>query len=65
MDQLLDPGASLTGSSDDAGFVHQDDLGLHRQGAGDAQALLLTPGERCTAASSEAVAHFVPQGGLM
>src|SRR5437764_1350414 len=43
-----------------AGLVHEDDLGLHRQGARDAQALLLAAGEP-DARLLEAVLHLLPQ----
>ncbi len=45
-----------------AGLVHEDDLGLDRDGAGDAEALLLAAGE-AERAGVEAVAHFFPQRG--
>ena len=46
-----------------ARLVHQQHPWAHRQGAGDAQALLLAAGERATELA-EAVLHLVPQAGL-
>ena len=45
-----------------ARLVHQDHFGLHGDGAGDAQALLLTTGQ-AHAAGAETILHFVPEGG--
>ncbi len=44
VDQFLDPGRG-DGVEGRAGLVHQDHLGRNGDGAGDAQALLLAPGE--------------------
>ncbi len=44
------------------GLVEQQDLRLHRNGAGDAEALLLAAGER-QAALMELVLHLVPERG--
>lgn len=44
-----------------AGFIHQDDFGRDRHGAGDAEALLLATG-KAGAGGVEPVFHFVPQG---
>ena len=45
-----------------ARLVHQHDVGLDRERAGDAEALLLTTRER-EAALLELVLHLVPQRG--
>ena len=45
-----------------ARFVHEEHLGLDRDGAGDAQALLLAAGKRGTRLI-EAVLHFLPEVG--
>ena len=61
MDQILD----LRGRDRierGARLVHEDDLGLDGDRAGDAQALLLAAGERQRAVV-EAVLHLVPQRG--
>src|SRR5690606_27843855 len=47
-----------------ARLVHEDDLGLEGDGAGDAQALLLAAGEG-EGALLEIVLDLVPQGGLL
>ena len=44
------------------GLVHQDNLGLDCQGAGDAKALLLAAG-KAVAADVEAIFHFLPERG--
>ena len=41
-------------------FVHQDDAGTHRSGAGNAKTLLLAPGKG-VGALSQAILHLVPK----
>ncbi len=60
--QLLNP-ARRDGVEGRTGLVHQQNLRLSGNGAGDAQALLLTSGKRETA-TVQLVFDFVPQGGL-
>ena len=45
------------------GFVHENDFRLDRNGASDAQTLLLAAGQ-CKRAVAQAIFHFVPEGGL-
>ena len=44
-----------------AGLVHQQHLRLHRQGARDAQPLLLTAGEAGTRLLAERILDLIPQ----
>ena len=50
------------GSRADGGLIHQQHFRLHRQGAGDAQALLL-PAGKAQGALLQPVLHFIPDGG--
>ena len=61
-DEFLDGGVA-TRIERARGFVHEDDLGLHRERAGEAEALLLADGKR-GGGLAQAVAHFVPQRGF-
>ena len=61
VDQFLDPRRGDRVERR-AGLVHQDHLGIDRNGAGDAKALLLAAGKR-GAAFREAILHLVPQAG--
>ena len=61
VDQLLDLGGRDR-IERRARLVEQDDLGLDRHGAGDAQPLLLAAGQ-AQAAGVELVLHLVPQRG--
>ena len=58
-DQFLDL-AGGDGIERRARLVHQDDRGIHRGGAGDAQALLLAAG-KSVGALVQTVLHLVPQ----
>ena len=61
VDQLLDPGGGDRVERR-ARLVHQDHFGIDRDGAGDAQALLLAAGE-AGAGIVEAVLDLLPQAG--
>src|SRR5215217_4911293 len=63
VDQLFDLGRG-DGVQRRAGLVHQDHLGLDRDGAGDDQALLLTAG-KAGAGLMQAVGDLVPEAGLL
>ena len=63
VDQLLDL-AGGDGVQGGAGLVHEEDLGLHGQGPGDAQPLLLPAGE-AEAALVKPVLHLIPEGGRL
>ena len=58
-DELLDGGRGL-GVQGGGRLVQEEDLGLHGQGAGDAQPLLLAAGEE-RAAPVEGILHLVPE----
>ena len=45
-----------------AGLVHEQHLGVHGERAGDAEALLLAPGEP-DAGGGEAVGDLIPEAG--
>src|SRR5262245_35879399 len=59
--ELLDP-RGRDGIQRRARLVHQQDVGLHRDRPGDAQALLL-PARQAQRALMEAVVDLIPQGG--
>ena len=50
------------GSRADAGLVHEDHLGVHREAPGDAEPLLLTAAQLYP--RLEPVLHLVPEGRL-
>ena len=59
-DQILNLGGG-DGIQGGGGLVHQQDVGLHRQGPGDAQALLLAAGQ-AQGGLFQAILHLVPDG---